>query len=82
VEGDPTLHDIGGSAIEGEEINAYITTVGNTDEDPKARVFNLSYIANSGILKSLTFTNTNGGDSSTGITNSFIVQGLREMEIT
>ena len=82
VEGDPTLHEVGDSAIKGEKIHAYITTRAISDHAPEARVFNLSYNANSGILKHLTFTNTEGGDPSTGIINSFILQGLQEMEIT
>lgn len=86
VHGDPTLYETGQSAIPGKnEIHASIVTHDDTWESILAiedHVFNLTYNANSGILKKLIFTNTEGHDPSSGTINSFIVQGLKKLEIT
>ncbi|MHA2244498.1 MAG: ABC transporter substrate-binding protein [Candidatus Hodarchaeales archaeon] len=81
VENDPRLHEIGGSAIIGDEINAYIATGGHWFKREE-RVFNVTYQANTGILKSLLFTNIEGKDASIGIDNSYIVSGLNQLEIS
>ena len=66
VEDDCSLYNTGGSAAPGSEIHAYIVTNPQLPAAIEDRVFNLTYNANSGILKSLTFTNTEGGDPSSG----------------
>jgi ABC-type transport system substrate-binding protein len=80
VDEDPTLQTTGGAAGVEEEVNAHIITQNwPTIED---RVFNLSYYANSGILKSLLFTNTSGKNAASGRVESSVISGLRQLEIS
>jgi ABC-type transport system substrate-binding protein len=80
VEGTPSIHDIGGSAAFSDEIDAKILTQ-NSVTGLEDRVFNLTYDAQTGILKKLIFTNVEGGNSSTGDVESHIIDGLQELII-
>jgi ABC-type transport system substrate-binding protein len=80
VEGFPSIHDIGKSAAFNDEINANIFTF-NYSTMLEDRLFNLTYDARTGILKRLTFTNTQGGDPSSGVVDTDIVEGLQKLEI-
>jgi len=82
VEGLPSIHDIGGSAGIDDEINAYISSTNEITWLDTDRLFNLTYDAKSGVLKKLIFTNTEGGDPSTGIISTPVIKGLKELIIT
>ncbi|MFX1536873.1 MAG: ABC transporter substrate-binding protein [Promethearchaeota archaeon] len=80
VDNDPTLHTTGGAARAEEEVTAHIVTHNYpTRED---RVFNVTYHANSGILKNLLFTNTEGRNAASGRVESSVISGLQQLEIS
>ncbi|MFX0125246.1 MAG: ABC transporter substrate-binding protein [Candidatus Hodarchaeota archaeon] len=80
VDNDPTLHTTGRAAGTEEEVTAYIVT--HNDPTIEDRVFNLTYHANSGILKNLLFTNTTGKSAASGRVESSVISGLQQLEIS
>ncbi|UCG03510.1 MAG: hypothetical protein JSW11_05845 [Candidatus Heimdallarchaeota archaeon] len=82
MEDDPTLHNTGKAASPGTFLHGYILTCDTSQDEREERVFNLTYNALSGILDSLIFTNSQGGNPSSGKIESKLVKGLSQLEIS